>query len=437
MTPRILAILLTAEEQEVKPILDILTERATKPVKQSAPIGDIWLGASTRGNILVLRTGIGLVQTAAVLSWALSKYSPQVVIDTGSAGALAPDLKIGDIVVGERHMYADADGTVYGTRFGQIPGQPEFFVGTSTMLGSAPATARKGLLISSDSWAYGSLAETFRSRFPEAIATDMESAAAAQVCTQWNVPFISVRCISDLCSAEAFDEHRVHLEHAGAIAARVGVEMLGAIEQPITGGPSQRFSQDSLTAALLLIFALVNDIEDGDPAALPDEITEAVKAHATDTTGHLLEPTLRKIAGARAAIDADPSLTLTANQYDSKRKGMVAELGLGTGRGHLSWPPTSQTIIKRFNGYWNDALSSVGLRVQTGRKRGGLRFSEKDYLGALRSFASWAAKNSITPSYKSYSQWLIQTGSKGKVPSGAAIRQRYGSWRRAAEAAQI
>lgn len=437
MTPRILAIALAAEEREVKPLLDLLTERATKPVKQAAPVGDIWLGASTRGNILILRTGVGLVQTAAVLSWALSKYSPQVVIDTGSGGALAPGIEIGDIVIGERHMYGDADGTAFGNPYGQVPGQPEFFLGSLNMLNAAPENAKKGLMLSSDSWVRGELANTFRRRFPEAIAVDMESAAAAQVCAQWNVPFISVRCISDLCSAEAFDEHFEHLDDASAISARVAIEMLGALEQPVTGGPSQRFSQDSLTAALLLVFALVNNLNNGDPETLSEALVEAVSAHTTEDMEYLLEPVLQRIAAARAAIDADPSLTLTANQYDSKRKEIIAQLGMGTGRGQLSWPPTSQTIIKRFNGYWNDALSSVGLRVQTGRKRGGLRFTDQDYLGALRSFAVWAAKNSITPSYKSYSQWLVQTNAKGKVPSGAAIRQRYGSWRRAAEAAQI
>ncbi len=437
MTPRILAIMLTAEEREVKPILDILSERATKPVKQAAPIGDIWLGASTRGNILVLRTGVGLVQTAAVLSWALSKYSPQVVIDTGSGGGLGSGIEIGDIVVGEKHMYGDADGTAFGNPYGQVPGQPEFFAGALNMLNAAPPTAKKGLMLSSDSWVHGELANTFRKRFPTAISADMESAAAAQVCAQWHVPFISVRCISDLCTDNAFTEHTEHLDNAGAISARIAIEMLGALEQPITGGPSQRFSQESLTGALLLVFALVNDLADGDPASLPESLVEAVSSQANELTEHLLQPTLKRISAARIAIDADPSLTLTANQYDSKRKEIIAQLGMGTGRGQLSWPPTSQTIIKRFNGYWNDALSSVGLRVQAGRKRGGLRFTEKDYVSALRSFAGWAAKNSIAPSYKSYSQWLVQTNSKGKVPSGAAIRQRYGSWRQAAEAAQI
>ena len=151
----------------------------------------------------------------------------------------------------------------------------------------------------------------------------------------------------------------------------------------------------------------------------------------------LIASTLSLIAASRKAIAEDPTVTLTAKQYDSERADLARQLGLSTGRGQLAWPPTSQTIIKRFNGYWNDALSKVGMRLQSGRKRGGLKFSDHDYVAALRTFATWSAKQGISPSYKAYQQWIKDTDRRGAVPSGAAIRQRFGSWRAAAHEAQI
>lgn len=436
MSKRIFAILLTAQDEEVQPILDILTARAIKPVKQNAAIGEIWMGASTRGNILVVKTGVGLVQTASTLSWVLSAYTPQVVISTGAAGGLGKGIKVGDIIVGDRYMYTNADGTAFGYTFGQVPGQPEFFAADEALLEVAPKDAKKGLMLSSDSFVTATTLPDTPKRFPDVLSTDMESTAAAQVCENWGIPFVSVRCISDLCSIDSAQVYTKHLDDAGVTSARVAIEMLNRLNQS-RGGPNQRFSQDSLTAALLLVFSVANDLTDGDPQTVSASLREAVEAQTDKKTEKFIEPALKRIAAAQAAIAANSSMTLTANQYEKYRKELIKAGGLNVRHGVLVWPPTSQTIIKRSGGYWNDALSSIGLNVHSGRKRGGLRFTEKSYISALRSFAVWCARNSVSPSYKAYTQWVAKTDRKGKVPSGAAIRQRYGSWSEATKAARI
>lgn len=436
MGKRVFAVLLTAQDEEVQPILDILTARAIKPVKQNAAVGEVWLGASTRGNILVVKTGVGLVQTACTLSWVLSAYTPQIVISTGAAGGLGTDIEVGDIVVGNRYMYTNADGTAFGYTFGQVPGQPEFFEGDPNMLHLAPEEAKIGLVLSSDSFVTATTLPDTPKRFPGVLSTDMESTAAAQVCANWGVPFISVRCISDLCSVDSAQVYSEHLDDAGVTSARVAIDMLNRLRQS-RGGSSQRFSQDSLTAALLLVFSVVNNLDSGDPSTVSDSLRKAIEAQTGDDKQDLVERALKRIAAAQAAIAVNPSMTLTAKEYEKSRKRMIDAVGLKTERGSSVWPPTSQTIIKRFGGYWNEALDSIGLNVRSGRKRGGLRFTEKSYISALRSFAAWCARNSVSPSYKAYTQWVVATDKKGKVPSGAAIRQRYGSWSAATRAARI
>lgn len=436
MSKRVFAILLTAQDEEVQPILDILTTRTIKPVKQVAAVGEIWLGASTRGSVLVVKTGIGLVQTASTLSWVLSAYTPNVVISTGAAGGLGKDIEVGDIVIGDRYMYTNADGTAFGYTFGQVPGQPEFFAGNADVLAAAPEKAKIGLMLSSDSFVTATTLPDTPKHFPDVLSTDMESTAAAQVCANWGIPFVSVRCISDLCSVDSAEVYSEHLDNAGVMSARVAIDMLDKLGQS-HGGSSQRFSRDSLTAALLLVFAIANDLRDGDPRTVSDSLRKALETQADENSKKLIQPALERIAAAQDAIAADPSVTLTASQYEKSRRRLFEAGGLKTRRGTLVWPPTSQTIIKRFGGYWNEALSSIGLNVRSGRKRGGLRFSEKSYISALRSFASWCARNSVSPSYKAYTQWVARTNKKGKVPSGAAIRQRYGSWSEATKTARI
>ncbi|MGO1590684.1 MAG: 5'-methylthioadenosine/S-adenosylhomocysteine nucleosidase [Ancrocorticia sp.] len=434
---RIRAIVIAAQDEEIQPVLEQLAALATKPAKLACPIANAWVAASTSGNILVMRTGIGLVATANALGWAMARFTPKLVISTGSAGGLAKDVAVGDVVVGTTYTYGTADATAFNYARGQIPGQPEFFTGATSLIDNCPPELRRGLMLSSDSFVTAANVGKMREEFPGALTTDMESTAAAQVCHTWNMPFVSIRCVSDLCGPEADQDYHIGLDYASETSAKAAINLLSFLAEPGPSGPSQRFSEDSLMAALLLLFASVNKLDHADAGDLPDHLREAVIDQYADKHADLIPASLGLIAAGRAAVDADPTLTLTAKQYDSERARLARELGLTTGRGRLAWPPTSQTIIKRFNGYWNDALSKVGMRVQSGRKRGGLKFSDQDYISALRTFATWSAKNGISPSYKAYQQWIKDTERRGIVPSGAAIRQRFGSWRSAAHEAQI
>lgn len=434
---RIRAIVIAAQDEEIQPVLEQLTALATKPAKLACPVAAAWVAASTSGNILVLRTGIGLVATSNALGWAMARFTPKLVISTGSAGGLAKDVEVGEVVIGTTYRYGTADATAFGYALGQVPGQPEYYTGATDLIDQCPPEIRRGLMLSGDSFVTAANVGSTRESFPEALTTDMETTAAAQVCHAWDVPFISIRCVSDLCGPAADQDYHIGLDYASAASAKAAIELLVYLAEPGPSGPSQRFSEESLIAALLLLFASVNNLKPTDATDLPANLREVVTEQYEAVRPDLIEASLGLIAAGRQAIAEDPTVTLTAKQYDTERANLARELGLTTGRGQLAWPPTSQTIIKRFNGYWNDALSKVGMRVQSGRKRGGLKFSDQDYVTALRTFATWSAKQGISPSYKAYQQWIKDTDRRGAVPSGAAIRQRFGSWRAAAQEAQI
>ncbi|MGO1859319.1 5'-methylthioadenosine/S-adenosylhomocysteine nucleosidase [Ancrocorticia populi] len=434
---RIRAIVIAAQDEEIQPVLEQLTALATKPAKLACPVAAAWVAASTSGNILVLRTGIGLVATSNALGWAMARFTPKLVISTGSAGGLAKDVEVGEVVIGTTYRYGTVDATAFGYALGQVPGQPEYYTGATDLIDQCPPEIRRGLMLSGDSFVTAANVGSTRENFPEALTTDMETTAAAQVCHAWDVPFISIRCVSDLCGPAADQDYHIGLDYASAASAKAAIELLVYLAEPGPSGPSQRFSEESLIAALLLLFASVNNLKPTDATDLPANLREVVTEQYEAVRPDLIEASLGLIAAGRQAIAEDPTVTLTAKQYDTERANLARELGLTTGRGQLAWPPTSQTIIKRFNGYWNDALSKVGMRVQSGRKRGGLKFSDQDYVTALRTFATWSAKQGISPSYKAYQQWIKDTDRRGAVPSGAAIRQRFGSWRAAAQEAQI
>lgn len=212
-----------------------------------------------------------------------------------------------------------------------------------------------------------------------------------------------------------------------------------------TRNHTPRFSSESLQAGLLYVFGMLNDVPATpqpataeDEAALAEEFGVGDGSASGDNSSKLAEA-LGIVGGVRAALNADSSLTMTAKQYDEARAKIVDNPSAKSGENTpaFAWPPTSQTVTKRFGGYWNDALSAAGFAVRRGRKRGSLKFTDQDYQTAMREYVLWSRGAGKKPHFGGYSEWLEDTGNQGLFPSGAAIRQHYGSWSQALAGANV
>ncbi|BBK28067.1 5'-methylthioadenosine/S-adenosylhomocysteine nucleosidase [Staphylococcus arlettae] len=174
-------------------------------------------GLLNNKEVVLSQSGIGKVNVAISTTLLIEKFHPDMIINTGSAGALDEHLSVGDVVVSSDVAYHDADATAFGYEFGQIPQMPLTFTADDRLLTLAENainaiqhTAKTGLIVSGDSF-IGSTTQKqkIKQQFPEALAVEMEATAIAQTCYQFNVPFIITRAISDLANGDAgisFDE---------------------------------------------------------------------------------------------------------------------------------------------------------------------------------------------------------------------------------------
>lgn len=152
-------------------------------------------------SVALLETGIGKVNAAGELTSFLRGCSRniEVVIAIGCAGAADADLSVGDIVIGNSYCYHD----VYcgdSNQNGQIQGMPAVFPSAFSMLTHAERY-RLGTIVTGD-WFVTTREKTeeiknFLPASYNVCAIDMESAALAQVCYKGNIPFVSIRVISD------------------------------------------------------------------------------------------------------------------------------------------------------------------------------------------------------------------------------------------------
>ena len=161
-------------------------------------------------RIIVEKCGIGKVNAAIGASEMIRKHRPDVIISSGCAGGNGNDINVQDVVVGKEVSYHDVYcGTAIDntTIYGQVQGMPARYQADAMLLEKARSLSlttshislHEGLIVTGD-WFVDSK-DKMRSiieKFPEAKAVDMESAAIAQTCHIYKVPFISFRVISDI-----------------------------------------------------------------------------------------------------------------------------------------------------------------------------------------------------------------------------------------------
>lgn len=194
-------------------------------------------------ELVLVRSGIGLVAAASALATALTRLAPAVVLSAGTAGGLGREVEVGDVCVSTTLAYTDADATAFGYAHGQTPGQPAVFEADAAVLArveevgpaalrastasSGDARIRAGQMLAGNSFVTAANVGRARELFPGAVSTDMESTALAQVAASAGIPFASVRGVSDLCGPEAGQDFHIGAHEAAARSAAVVLAALG------------------------------------------------------------------------------------------------------------------------------------------------------------------------------------------------------------------
>lgn len=193
--------IIAAMEEEVA----ILRSKITNCQIENILGFDFYSGKIAGCDIVLLKSGIGKVAAATGTTLLLSRFTVDMVINTGSAGGTDPRLNIGDVVISTQAIYHDVDLTPFGYEPGQMADCPVTFPADNNLRVIAKNIIKnqninfvEGIIASGDSFINGEAALTrIKKNFPETVAVEMEAAAIAHVCWMVGMPFIVVRAISD------------------------------------------------------------------------------------------------------------------------------------------------------------------------------------------------------------------------------------------------
>ena len=151
----------------------------------------------------VIKSGIGKADAARAATEFILTEHPDCIINSGCAGGVGKGLHVCDIVVGSQTAYHDV-WCGEGNLPGQVQGLPQRFDADPALLRAALSLqtaqpVRSGLICTGDQFLTSPEDDArVLGIYPDALACDMESAAIAQVCHHYGVPFLSFRMISDV-----------------------------------------------------------------------------------------------------------------------------------------------------------------------------------------------------------------------------------------------
>lgn len=176
--------------------------------------------------VVLALCGIGKVAAAATTALLLSRPNVGAVLFTGVAGGLATGVQVGHVVVARELLQHDLDASPLFPRY-EVPMTGRSRFATSPAMSDALLTAARqerdprgdvigvheGLVISGDRFVGAATqSQALRAQLPDALAVEMEGAAVAQVCHDFDRPLAVMRIVSDRADDVA------HVDFASFIA---------------------------------------------------------------------------------------------------------------------------------------------------------------------------------------------------------------------------
>ncbi|WP_395709381.1 5'-methylthioadenosine/S-adenosylhomocysteine nucleosidase [Reyranella sp.] len=212
-----------------------------------------WRGQIAGREAVFVETGPGKVNGGVATALLLDRFDCRALMLCGVAGGLDPALGVGDIVIGTNNLQHDfgldrESGFVTiqpGSRPSRgedwAPGYPldEALVTrlrdalAGVELEPLPQTIGAGRrvpdihfgpILTGDSFVNSETTRRrLRERFADARAVEMEGGAVAQIARRWgaDIPFVNVRCLSDLAGSDSHLDFRALLPVAARYASLV------------------------------------------------------------------------------------------------------------------------------------------------------------------------------------------------------------------------
>lgn len=245
--------ILGAMAQEIDEVKALLTEKTIVSIANR----EFVVGKIGTVRCVVAFSKWGKVAASITATLLIQEFAVTDLIFIGTAGALAEGLKVGDIIISNRLVQHDLDARPIISRF-EIPLLSRIYINSNPDLTELAGHAIGKLLdkgvqhiVGDEAVKEFNLAPTIHfgdiasgdqfinseakrneilSQLPDVLCVEMEGAAVAQVCLEFNTPFTVIRTISDTADHNArVDFGRFIVEVANAYSRAIVAEIMDEI----------------------------------------------------------------------------------------------------------------------------------------------------------------------------------------------------------------
>jgi len=206
---------------------------------------DAWPGKWGEQNIVLVRSGVGKQRAEDSALQVIDHFQPQALISAGYAGAVQPELNVGDLVIadsilevnGKRKYFPDLN---WLDRARSIPCSD----GIKTVVGG---------LLSVNTVIHEPAAKRELGRSYCVQAVEMETSAIARVAEEKGLPLLSIRAISDSIEQELLDSSSFLGSDGEISTLKAGWYVLthpGSIKSALSLRAQTQFATQSMTRFL-------------------------------------------------------------------------------------------------------------------------------------------------------------------------------------------
>jgi adenosylhomocysteine nucleosidase len=198
--------------------------------------------------VVLVLSGIGKVAAATTAALLLREFDARALVFTGAAGGIGDGVRVGDVVVARELLQHDMDASPLFPRY-EVPLTGRSRFPADAVLSDALAAAvqrclakagdtighahlaefgidtprvHEGLIVSGDRFmSTAAESRALAAALPDTLAVEMEGAAVAQVCADFERPFAVLRTISDRADDSAHADFSRFIAEVASVYTRV------------------------------------------------------------------------------------------------------------------------------------------------------------------------------------------------------------------------
>lgn len=209
--------IIAAMESELEAVRSYMKEDHEKKIASVT----LHYGTIGKQEVVLLQSGIGKVLAGMAATIACMEQPLDALINVGVAGGLKDDQHVMDLVISSAAVQADYDTTALDGEEGRglmYEADPDLVCKAQAILEKMDVPCSTGLVASQDLFMArdDDFARLMR-YFPDSACSEMEGAAIAAVASQFSVPFLIIRSLSDVVH---HSENHMEFSQFAAVASR-------------------------------------------------------------------------------------------------------------------------------------------------------------------------------------------------------------------------